>query len=412
MQLDAADPLASFRERFVVADPQLIYLDGNSLGRLPRATAALAEQVVRQQWGDRLIRGWNDGWFTLPERVAAKLARLVGAGADEVIMADSTTINLLKVSIAALRHRRGRSRIVTDSLNFPSDLYALQGAIDLLGGQHTLEVIPSADGIHGPADELVGALDEDVALVALSHTAFKSGFVYDMAAVTQAAHDAGALIVWDLSHSVGALPVELGAANADLAIGCSYKYLNGGPGAPAFIFVRRDLQEALHNPLSGWMGQRDLFEFGMQYQPAEGMRGFLTGTPMVVSLALVEPGLDLLLEAGMAALRAKSVQQSEYFVGLWQQELEPLGFALNSPRDVRQRGSHMSLGHAQGLGIDLAMIHERKLLPDFRPPDNIRIGIAPIYTSFADLHTAVAGMREIVAGRLFEKYAQAAPVVT
>jgi kynureninase len=412
LQLDAADPLASFRERFVHADPDLIYLDGNSLGKLPKATAALAEDAVRRQWGDRLIRGWNEGWFTLPERIGAKIAQLIGASGDEVIMADSTTINLLKLVIAALRHQRGRVRVVTDDMNFPSDMYALQGAIDLLGQQHRLDVIASDDGIHGPEDALVAALDEDVALVALSHTAFKSGYVYDMGRITEAAHAAGALVVWDLSHSVASVPVALGAANADMAIGCSYKYVNGGPGAPAFMFVRRDLQGKLRNPLAGWMGQRDLFEFGMQYQPADGMRGFLTGTPMVLSLALIEPGVDLLLEAGMDALRAKSVAQSEYLIGLWEQQLAPLGFTLKSPRDAAKRGSHVSFGHQHGLGIDLAMINDRKLLPDFRPPDNIRIGIAPLYTSFADIFDAVQGMREIVASKLYEKYADAAPVVT
>ena len=412
LQLDAADPLASFRERFIHADPDLIYLDGNSLGKLPKASAALADDVVRRQWGDRLIRGWNDGWFMLPERIGAKMAQLIGASGNEVIMADSTTINLLKLVIAALRHQHGRTRVVTDDMNFPSDMYALQGAIDLLGQQHRLDVIASDDGIRGPEDALVAALDEDVALVALSHTAFKSGYVYDMRRITEAAHAAGALIVWDLSHSVASVPVALGAANADMAIGCSYKYVNGGPGAPAFMYMRRDLQGRLRNPLAGWMGQRDLFEFGMQYQPADGMRGFLTGTPMVLSLALIEPGVDLLLEAGMDALRAKSVAQSEYLIELWEQLLAPLGFALKSPRDAARRGSHVSLGHQYGLGIDLAMIHDRKLLPDFRPPDNIRIGIAPLYTSFADIFDAVHGMREIVEGKLYEKYADAAPVVT
>ena len=353
--LDAADPLAHFRTRFVSADPDLIYLDGNSLGRLPATSVALAEEIVRHQWGDRLIRSWNEGWFDLPERIGAKLARLVGAQADEVILGDATSVNLFKLVVAALRHQRGRTRILTDNLNFPSDLYVLQGAIDLLGNQHRLEVIPSPDGIHGPAAALAAALDSDVALVTLSHTVFKSGYTYDMAAVTARAHAAGALVLWDLSHAAGSVPVDLNGAHADLAVGCTYKYLNGGPGAPAFLYVRRDLQEQLANPITGWMGQRDLFAFGLDYAPTAGMRRFLSGTAPVVSMSLVEPGVDLLLEAGMDALRAKSVQQSEYLIGLWATLLQPLGYTLNSPPDPAQRGSHVALGHGEGFRIARAI---------------------------------------------------------
>lgn len=411
-ELDAQDPLAPLRARFQIDDRELIYLDGNSLGRLPRATADLAEQVVRQQWGGRLIRGWNEGWFDAPERVGAKIARLIGAQPDEVIVADSTSVNLFKLAVAALRARPGRPQILTDDLNFPSDLYIVQGAIDLLGQQHRLEVITSGDGIHGPADTLLARMSEQTALVTLSHTVFKSGYLYDMAAVTAAAHAAGALVLWDLSHSVGSMPVDLNGAGADLAIGCCYKYLNGGPGAPAFLYIRRDLQEQLINPLPGWMGQRNLFQFSLDYQPAPGLRHFLTGTPPVISLALVEPGVDLLLEAGMAAVRAKSIQQTEYLAGLWEAELRPLGFALNTPREPAWRGSHISLGHAEGLRIDLALINDLGVLPDFRAPDNIRLGIAPLYTSYRDIHTAVGRLRRSVEERLYERYSAEAPVVT
>ena len=267
-ELDAADPLAPMRERFVIDDPELIYLDGNSLGRLPRASAALAEQVVREQWGGRLIRGWNEGWFDAPERVGAKIARLVGAEPDELIVADSTSVNLFKLVVAALRARPGRTQIITDDLNFPSDIYILQGLVELLGGQHALEIARSPDAIHGPAEQIMAQLGEQTALLTLSHTVFKSGYVYNMAALNAAAHAAGALTLWDLSHSVGAVPVELRASGADLAIGCCYKYLNGGPGAPAFLYVRRELQEQLRNPIAGWMGQRGLFDFTLDYQPA------------------------------------------------------------------------------------------------------------------------------------------------
>lgn len=411
-ELDASDELAGFREHFVIDDPELIYLDGNSLGRLPAAGLALADDLLRRQWGSRLIRGWNEGWFTLPERVGAKIARLIGADPDEVVVADSTSVNLFKLAVAALQARPGRARIISDDLNFPSDLYIFQGIIELLGGRHRLDLVRSPDGVHGPVEAIVSELDEDTALLSLSHTVFKSGYTYDMAVLSQAAHATGVLTLWDLSHSVGAVPVDLHATGADLAVGCSYKYLNGGPGAPAFLYVRRDLQEQLVNPIAGWMGQRNLFAFDIEYQPAEGIRRFVSGTPAVTSLALIEPGVDLLLEAGMDRLRAKSERQTSYLVELWEALLEPLGFSLNSPHEPGRRGSHISLGHPQGLGIDLALINELKVLPDFRTPDNIRLGIAPIYNSFAEIHSAVSRMAQIVQERRYEKYMRAAPVVT
>lgn len=411
-QLDKQDPLAHFRERFVIADPDLIYLDGNSLGRLTKETITRAEDLLYRQWGTRLIWSWNEGWFEAPERVGAKIARLIGAQSDEVIVADSTSVNLFKLVVAALRAQSGRTRILTDDLNFPSDLYILQGAIDLLDKQHHLEIMPSVDGIHGPAIELQAALDDQVALVILSHTVFKSGYVYDMSAITASAHAVGALVLWDLSHSVGSVPVDLNAAQADMAIGCTYKYLNGGPGSPAFLSIRRDLQTSLSNPINGWMGQKNLFNFDLVYQPAVGLRSFLTGTAPIISLSLIESGVDLVLEAGLDNLRAKSELQSEYLIALWSTLLQPLGFTLNSPDDVRLRGSHVSLGHTEGLRIDLTLLNDMNVLPDFRAPDNIRLGIAPLYTTFRDIHTAVTRLRRIVVEKLYEKYSTEAPIVT
>lgn len=411
-KLDAQDELAGFREQFVIDDPDLIYLDGNSLGRLPRAVIQRSRELIERAWGERLIRSWNEGWFDAPERIGTKIARLIGADPDEVIIADSTSINLFKLVVAALRAQRGRTRILTDDLNFPSDIYILEGAIDLLGGAHRLEVLASPDGIHGPVEAIRESLSEDVALLTLSHTVFKSGYTYDMPAFTAAAHDSGALVLWDLSHSAGAVPVDLHAAGADLAVGCTYKYLNGGPGAPAFLYVRRDLQERLGNPISGWMGQRDPFNFDLHYQAAGGIRRYLTGTPPIISLALIEPGVDLLLGAGIKRIRAKSERQTAYLIALWEALLEPVGFSLNSPRDAHRRGSHVSLGHAEGLRIDLALINECDVLPDFRAPDNIRLGIAPLYTSYAEIHAAVVRMRRIVDERLYEKYPRKAPAVT
>jgi kynureninase len=337
---------------------------------------------------------------------------LIGAEADEVIVADSTSVNLFKLVVSALRFQRGRTRIMTDNLNFPSDLYVLEGVIDLLDMQHQLHIIPSPDDIHGPVTEIQARLDSQTALLTLSHTVYKSGYIYDMPAITAAAHEVGALMLWDLSHSVGSVPVDLHAAQADLAVGCGYKYLNGGPGAPAFLYIRRELQDILRNPIAGWMGQSNLFNFELEYRPTQGLRHFLTGTYPVVSLSLIESGVDLLLEAGLDNLRAKSKLQSTYLINLWEECLKSLGFTLNTPREADQRGSHVSLGHVEGLRIDQALIHEMNVLPDFRPPNIIRLGIAPIYTSYRDIYMTVMRLQQVVSGRLYEKYSAQAPTVT
>jgi kynureninase len=411
-QLDAADPLARFRREFVVSDPHLVYLDGNSLGRLPRQTAPRLRKAIERDWGGRLIRGWGEGWFTASQRIGAKIAALVGAPPGDVVVADSTSVNLFKLVVAALRARPGRRTVVTDDMNFPTDLYVLQGAIELLGQGHRLVVVKSEDGLAVSDSALAGAVDGDTALLTLSHTAYRSAFVYDMAAVTALAHRAGALALWDLSHSVGAMPIALAAAKADLAVGCTYKYLNGGPGAPAFLYVREDLHGSLTNPVWGWFGRHEQFDMAPDYRPAPGILRFLVGTPPVLSLLGVEPGVDLLVEAGMDRVRAKSVAQTEYLVRLWERELEPLGFVLNSPRDPARRGSHVSLGHPEALRIDRALIEEMGVLPDFRYPDNLRLGIAPLYTSFADLHEAVARIARVVRDRRYERYPTERPTIT
>lgn len=403
---DRQDELAAFRTHFVATDPELIYLDGNSLGRLPKAAVALLHDVIDRQWGDRLIRSWNEGWIEAPIRIGNKVAQLIGAQPGEVTIADSTTVNLFKLALAAMRAKPGRHKLVTDDLNFPSDLYALQGICRLLGPEYSIEVVPSPDGIHGPVEGLTAAIDEDTALVTLTHTVFKSAYTYDMAAITALAHRAGAYMLWDLSHAAGSVCCDLHGANADLAIGCTYKYLNGGPGAPAFLYVRKDLQDMLANPVPGWMGQANMFNFGLDYEPAPGLQQFLTGTQPMLSTLAIEPGVDLLLAAGMERLRAKSVQQTEYLIALWEQALAPLGFTLNSPRDSRWRGSHISLGHVEAWRIDQALIHDMKVLPDFRKPDNIRLGITPLYTSFEDIYQAVMRMKQVVTEQHYLRYSQ------
>ena len=401
---DSQDPLAAYRERFEFPEPDLIYMDGNSLGRLPGESVQLAEDLVRRQWGERLIRSWGEGWWSRPLDIGAKIGQLIGAQPDEVIVSDSTSINLFKLVAAALRKQGDRHAILTDDLNFPSDIYILQGIVDLLGNHHQLDILPSPDGMFGPVDAIQARLDNDSALLTLSHTVFKSGYTYDMATITAAAHETGALVVWDLSHSVGSVPVDLNAADADMAIGCTYKYLNGGPGSPAFLYVRRDLQGQLGNPLTGWWGQKQPFDFGLDYTPESGLQRFQTGTLPMLSLSLIEPGVDILIEAGMEAVRAKAMRQTDYLVGLWESLLAPVGYSLNSPREADRRGSHISLGHEEGWRINQCMIQEMRIIPDFREPDNIRLGIAPLYTRYEDIYETVVRMKRIVSDRLYEKY--------
>ena len=403
VDLDACDDLATLRSRFVIVDPHTIYLDGNSLGRLPTATAQHMQDIVQHQWGERLIRGWNDGWIDAPTRLGAKLAHILGAQSDEVLVADSTSVNLFKLAVAALRARPQRTRLVSDSLNFPSDLYIFQGVLDLLGGGRILELVPSADGIQTQMGDLEQTLGADTALLSLSHVAFKSAFLYDMAAVTRMAHEHGALVLWDLSHSAGAVPVELNAWGVDMAVGCTYKYLNGGPGAPAYLYVRRDLQSELQQPIWGWFGANNPFAFDREYTPAEGMARFQIGTPPMLSLLALEPGMDLVAEAGIERLRTKSMNQLAYLVFLFQQWLEPLGFSLGSPTEPAHRGSHISLRHHEAYRINWALINDTdvRVIPDFRAPDFLRLGITPLYTSYQDIYRAMERIHRVTRDKLY-----------
>lgn len=402
--LDGEDALASLRDQFVVDDPELIYLDGNSLGRLPKKSKALAEEIIEKEWGRELVGGWKQGWLELSERIGDKLAELLGAERGEIIIADSTSVNLFKLAGAVLRYQEGKNKIITDDLNFPSDVHIINGLIDFQDGGHTLEIMRSADGIHGPVEELLTGIDENTALVTLSHTAFKSAYTYEMKEITQAAQNAGALMLWDLSHSAGAVPINLKAAGVDLAVGCTYKYINGGPGAPAFLYVSENLQKQLTNPLTGWMGSGNMFDFSLEYEADTGIRRFLTGTPPILSMALIEPGLDILLEATPIKIREKSVRQTEYLIRLWESELASLGFSLNSPREADFRGAHVSLSHKHAAAIDMALIHEHKVLPDFRAPDNLRLGLSPLYTKYVEIFLAVEKMKMIVQDKSYEKY--------
>jgi len=415
-ELDSHDELASFREAFIITDPDLIYFDGNSLGRLTKASADRVRTVVADEWGRQLVRGWNRGWWQTPIRLGEKIARLVGAGPGQVVVSDSTSVNLFKLTMAALALHPVRKRIVTDSLNFPSDLYVLQGCVHLLtpsthwgecrgGDPYEIVRIGSPDGDITPdLTALEAAINEDTALVTLSHVTFKSGYLYDMQAVTEMAHCKGALVLWDLSHSVGALPIELDACNADFAIGCTYKYLNGGPGSPAFLFIRRDLQEQAASPIWGWWGQKEPFAFGLDYLPAPGAARFLTGSQPILSMLALEAALDSLLEAGIERIRRKSILLTEYMIYLADTLLAPLGFTLGSPRISSWRGSHISIRHPEGYRINRALIEEMNIIPDFREPDNIRLGFSPLYTSFIEIREGVERMRRVMLEERYKKY--------
>ena len=399
-QLDREDPLASYREQFFAPDPGLIYLDGNSLGRLPAQTASNINEVISRQWGKSLIRGWNEAWMDLPFRLGDKIAGLIGAGQGEVLVCDATSINLYKLVMAAMDYQKDRHRIISDELNFPSDLYVLQGIIDQLGPGYELDLIRSKDGIGIDHDSIAAVLDDKTALLTFTHTYFKSSFVQDMSAITSLAHSKGAMVLWDLSHSVGSVPVDLRACQADLAIGCTYKYLNGGPGSTAFLYVRKDLQEKLQQPIWGWLGSKDPFQFGTQYEPADGIRRFLVGTPPVLSMSAIEPALDLHLEAGITGLREKSIRQSAFLLEMFDDWPASLNFTLGSPRAPGSRGSHIVLRHPEAAAITRALINppakRDTVIPDFRTPDNIRLGIAPIYNSFKDIYTGMQRIREVV----------------
>jgi kynureninase len=389
---DANDPLASFRPRFNL--PQgVIYLDGNSLGALPIATPGRLARAAEQEWGESLITSWNvHDWIGAPRRVGDKIARLVGAAAGEVIVADSTSVNLFKLLAAAVRHQAGRHVILSEPGNFPTDLYVAQGLIGLAPDCRLKTV---------PADEIIAAIDDDTAVVMLTHVHYKTGRKLDMAAITAAAHAKGALVLWDLSHSVGAVEVALNRCGADLAVGCGYKYLNGGPGAPAFLYVAERLQSGLASPLSGWMGHAQPFAFDDDYRPAPGIDRFACGTPPMLSLLALEQGVDLMLEADQALIAAKAQALSELFIEAVLSRCSGLGLTLASPRAFANRGSHVSFAFSDAYALCRALI-DRGVIGDFRAPDVVRFGFTPLYTRFVDVWTAVEILADVLINRTWD----------
>jgi kynureninase len=384
-EADVADALAPFRERFAVPDPERIYLEGNSLGLQPMATRDRLSAAV-DDWGERAVSGWPD-WIDLPGSVGDLLGtELLGVGPGEVVVCDSTTVNLFKLCGAVLGGPDPPSRLVTDRANFPSDRYVLEG----LSARHDLELT------FFEAGALEAALAGGPALVVLSHVDYRSGALADIAQTEALVAEYGATMIWDLSHSVGAVPIDLARAGAELAVGCTYKYLNAGPGAPGWLYVASSLQERLRSPIQGWFGQRDQFEMERPYDPAPGITRFLAGTPSILGLAAVETGVSLVAEAGIEALRAKSMAQTELARELYEAWLRPLDFELASPAEPERRGSHLSLRHPEAWPICRALAAREKVIVDFRDPDQIRLGIAPLYTRFVDVWDALDRIRRLV----------------
>ncbi len=383
--LDRADPLAGMRDRFVLPD-RVIYLDGNSLGALPKATPTRVGRVVSHEWGESLIRAWAEhDWISMPLRIGEKIGRLIGAAPQSTVVADSTSVNLFKLVSAALTLQSERKVILTEAGNFPTDLYIAHGLATLLGRGHSIQAV----------DDPVAALGPEVAVLMLTHVNYRTGAMHDVGAVTRAAHALGALVVWDLSHSVGAVPLQLAADDVDFAVGCGYKYLNGGPGAPAFLSVAPRLQAALRMPLTGWLGHAEPFAFDPDYRPAEGIARAIVGTPPVLSLAALEVGVDLLTEVPMAALRGKSLRLTGLVMDLIAQECAGCGFELLTPREPKRRGSQVSFSHPDSYAIMQALI-ARGVIGDFRAPDVLRLGLAPLYLRFVDIWDAVAVLRAVI----------------
>ncbi len=399
--LDAQDPLAAFRDRFL-DDGSTIYLDGNSMGRLPKAAVARLQEMAEREWGAILVRGWTEsGWMDSPLRVGDRIGELIGAAPGEVLVADTTSVGLFRLMTSVIRARPQRRVIVTEQSNFPTDLYIAQGVAELLGCE-----------VRAVKRAAIGdALDVDTALLALTEVDFRTGERHDMGALTAAAHTAGALVLWDLSHSVGAVEIQLQHHGVDLAVGCGYKYLNGGPGAPAFLHVATALQDELRNPIQGWLGHDNPFLFDPDYRRAPGIRGWMSGSPPVLGIGALAVGVEIHLDAGPQAVGEKAAMLTEVFMRLARERLSPLGFAVATPDSPERRGAQVSLRHDDGLAIMRALT-EAGVIGDFRPPDLCRFGLAPLYTRFVDLWDAVESIADVVERGVIRepKYRQQVPI--
>ncbi len=392
-EADRLDPLAQYRDEFLLSPDGPIYLDGISLGRQPRATAAAVDAVARE-WGRDLVGGW-ERWIDLPGAVGDRVGQLVGAAPGQVVVSDSTTVNLYKLAVAAMDASAGRSVIVGDKHDFPTVRYVLQGVAARAGGQLRLLETDPVDGLG--ADEMADAIDDGVALVCLSAVNYRSGALVDLREVTNVAHRAGALTLWDLSHAAGVVPIDLDGAGADLAVGCSYKYLNGGPGAPAWLYVRAGLQATLRQPVWGWWGQRDQFSMGPDYDPVEGIDRFLAGTPAVLGIAAVDAGIAPLLAAGIPAVWAKARRLVALLAQRAEELLVPLGAKVASPAAAYRRGGHLAISHPDARGAARLLIERGLVVPDFRPPDVLRLAPVALYTSFVEVWDAAERIATVLA---------------
>ncbi len=392
--LDASDALSEFRALFELPE-DLIYLDGNSLGPLPLATRDRLRRLVEHEWGERLIRGWDEGWLELPVTVGDRIGELLGAAPGQIVVGDSTSVSLYKLAHAALDLRPGRTEIVTDVNNFPTDRYVLEG----IARERGLELVwMESDRAGGPTPEAVEELvGPQTAMVSFSHVSYRSAFIADMAVITERVHDAGALMVWDLCHSVGSVPVALDDDGADFAVGCTYKYLNAGPGSPAFMYVREELLPKVGQPIWGWLGRRDPFEMAPGYEAATDIRRLLSGSPPVLGLTAVEEGTTIVSQAGIEAIRAKGIALTEFAIALVDERLAELGVSVASPRRSAQRGAHVAIAHPDARALCARLI-EHGVIPDFRGPDVIRLGLSPLVTRFVDVWDGVEVLRGLLAG--------------
>jgi kynureninase len=394
--LDAADPLAPFRDRFVGADSSLVYLDGNSLGRPLKVTPGRMHDFVRDEWGDRLIRGWDERWFDLPLALGDELGRVcLGAAPGQVALGDSTTVLLYKLMRSALAARPGRTEIVIDRDNFPTDRYLAMGIAQECGLTLRWVDVDTTAGI--TPEQVAAAVGEQTALVAVNHVSYRSAWLADVPAITRIAHDAGALVLVDMCHSVGVVPSTLDAWDVDLAVGCSYKYLNGGPGSPAFAYVAERHLETLTHPIQGWMGNRDPFLMGPDYIPTEGIRRFISGTPAIIGMLAIEDMVALIDEAGLDRMRVKSEAMTEEAIRLAEELLVPYDVCVASTRDVARRGSHVTLQHPRMQEVT-AELWRRDVLPDYRDPGGLRIGLSPLSTSYDELERGMHAVREVLTG--------------
>jgi len=413
-QLDQQDPLHSFRSCFFHEENE-IYLDGNSLGKLPKKVPDQMAENISTQWGKQLIRSWNQNWLTLPKRLSKKYSQLLAANPDELIFGESTSVRLYQILHALLSSHQYPPHLISDNLNFPTDLYVLEG-LQKQFPDTAVTTINYGQEIEADLNKLLQAIEQQPGIVCLSLVTFKSAYFYPMKKINQWAAKHNSIVVWDLSHAVGAVPIDLEASETKIALGCTYKYLNGGPGSPAFLYVKKELHPKLDNPIQGWFGHENPFDFDPKYKASPGLERFNNGTPPILSMQAVEAGIDLVLQAGIENLRAKSIQQSEFLLGAIDEVLAPLGCSVHSPLDSKTRGSHIAISHSHAWQICQALLagdqKTPRIIPDFRPPNFIRIGITPLYTRFEDLWLLVNRIQTIVNSKIYLQFDETKQDVT